>query len=295
MIKPKLLVSVSGGETSMFMAIWINNNWADKYELLFVFSNTGDEREETLEFIQKCQEYYGLKIVWIEAVVQKGMGNGIRHKVVEFNSASRKGEPFEAMVQKYGLPNISTPHCSKFLKSQVIKNYAKKIGWKGYETAIGIRSDEFDRVSKSRIKDKIIYPLITENETSKPMVNVFWRSQPFRLNLKGYEDNCKACWKKSDRKLATIARDTPEAFDFFKRVESKYGEFVPDSRKHNPNIKLPIRLFRGNKTVEDIFELAQDPTFEPAEDDRTEYRFQLSINNQEWDVSNGCEESCEAF
>ena len=44
-----IFVSVSGGETSWFMAALIQKQWHNK-NLLFGFANTGKEREETLNF-----------------------------------------------------------------------------------------------------------------------------------------------------------------------------------------------------------------------------------------------------
>lgn len=66
--------------------------------------------------------------------------------------------------------------------------------------------------------------------TNKPMINFYWKNMPFRLELKGYQGNCKTCWKKSDKKLYQIAKENPNAFDFMKRMEDKYGNFFPKHR-----------------------------------------------------------------
>ena len=55
LMKKKLLVSFSGGETSAFMAQWLWKHKQDEYEMLFVFANTGQEKEETLQFVDKCE------------------------------------------------------------------------------------------------------------------------------------------------------------------------------------------------------------------------------------------------
>ena len=65
-----LLVSFSGGETSGFMAQWIKNHLDDVYdEIVFVFANTGLENEQTLEFVQKCDEHFKLNVQWVVASV----------------------------------------------------------------------------------------------------------------------------------------------------------------------------------------------------------------------------------
>lgn len=295
-MKNKLLISFSGGKTSAYMTWWILNKWADRdnWEILVVFANTGKEREETLEFVNNCDKYFGFNTVWLEGVYNKIHGVGTRAKIVEFITASRNGEPFDAMMQKHGIPNRNAPFCSKELKRHVIKAYAKHIGWNKYFTAIGIRVDEIDRMSENRKKDRIIYPLISFNPTRREQVNVFWQQQIFKLELKGYEGNCDACWKKSLRKLLTIAKENPQRFDWWGTMEKKYENYTPESRKHNA--KEPYRFFRQNLTAAEIIELSKHP-FKEAKDDSNDIVYQpmLEFENLELDSPDGCEESCEAF
>lgn len=254
---PKLLISFSGGETSAYMLYWILENWKWKYEIQVVFANTGQENEETLEFIEKCSEYFDVRVVWVEAVFNMQYRKGTTHKIVDFSTASRNGEPFEQMIKKHGIPNQATPHCNRELKLYAINSYLKSIGWKDYYTAIGIRVDEFDRMNAKREENKILYPLIKENPMTKKMINQWWVQQPFRLNLKGYQGNCKTCWKKSDAKLFTLAKEDAKLFDFFSEMELKYESYVPASRldkmkKRGEAPNLPCRFFRKNRSVQEI-------------------------------------------
>ena len=127
------------------------------------------------------------------------------------------------------------------------------------------------------------------------MINSFWSSMPFRLDLKGYEGNCKTCWKKSFRKLVTIARYNPHWFSFMRQMEIEFEEFIKDTRKHK--IKPPVRFFRQNKTVSDIFKMAKDKSILDAIDDSLNTKFQTSIwhDGTELDTGSGCSESCEVF
>ncbi len=244
-MKKKLLVSFSGGETSAFMAQWLWKHKQDEYEMLFVFANTGQENEETLQFVDKCENEFGFKINWIECDVKDGKGNGTSFTLTDFKNAKRNGEPFEQVIKKYGIPNPAFLHCTRELKMNPIKAFAKSIwGKEKYYLAIGIRVDEFDRMNDKFRELRIIYPLISEMPMTKPKINFWWKQQSFRLNLKGYQGNCVTCYKKSDKKLFQIAKENPSAFDFFDKMEQEYGNGQ--------------QIFRQNRTTKQILEQAKD-------------------------------------
>jgi len=259
----RLLVSFSGGETSAFMAQWLWRHKRDQYDMAFVFANTGQENEETLDFVQQCSDAFGFPVVWVEAVVDPESGKGTRHRIVDHATASRNGEPFEDAIAKYGIPNQSTPHCTRELKERPITSYARSLWGSDYNTAIGIRADEFDRVNERYKERRLVYPLVSDMPMTKPKVNFWWSQQAFRLQLKGYEGNCKTCWKKSNNKLMTIAKEHHNAFDWMRDMEKKYGEFVPDSRlqkiqARGGSVQLPIRFFRGHRSCDDIINEAAE-------------------------------------
>ena len=297
-MKKKLLVSFSGGETSAFMAQWLLKHKSDEYEMLFVFANTGQENEQTLEFIEKCSKHFGINIHWIEAVVNEKIGEGTRHKIVDFYSASRMGEPFEDVIKKYGIPNTAAPFCTRELKASPIKSFGKEyFGTNKYELAIGIRIDEIDRMNNKRDELRIIYPLIKFVPTTKLQINEFWKNQPFRLELKGYQGNCKTCWKKSFPKLYKIASEDENNYLFFKMMEEKYGNYLPDriielmkERGDAPN--FPITFFRNNKSANDIIELAKKFNKNILDDSR-QYDNQIKISFDDIDLIG--DESCEVF
>lgn len=290
--KPHLVISFSGGRTSAFMTKWVLDNWKDLYEkIIVVFANTGKEREETLEFTQQCDEYFNFNCVWVEAVTNPQYGKGVSAKVVNYKTASRKGEPFIAMVAKHGMPSVNSPICTRELKTNAIKAYLRSIGWKNYYIAIGIRVDEIDRVSPNAKKQKLIYPLVSNIPTTKQDINKFWGQQPFDLRLKPYEGNCDLCFKKSLRKLMTIVKQNPDLVDWWGELEKQYSEFIPISKRNNEKLKPPLYCFRSNKSIFDIVEMAKHP-FSPARDDS---KYIPSLFDMDLDTSNGCSESCEVF
>lgn len=296
-LKPKLLISFSGGRTSAYMTQWLLKNKTDEYEFIVVFANTGKEREETLRFVKRCDEYFGFNCVWVEAITNTEYRKGVRARIVNYNTASRNGEPFEGMIAKHGMPSIKSPHCSRELKKYTIQAYARSIGWKHWYTAIGIRMDEVDRISPDAKKQRFIYPLVSDIPSRKNDINKFWSEQPFDLKLKTYEGNCDLCFKKSLRKLMTIVKETPSIINWWAEMERKYSDFIPISKRHNPLIKPPINCFRQNKSIWDIVEMAKHP-FEMAVDEskyKPEYKQTSLFDLYKLDISNGCIESCEVF
>jgi 3'-phosphoadenosine 5'-phosphosulfate sulfotransferase (PAPS reductase)/FAD synthetase len=174
-MKQKILISFSGGRTSAFMCWFMLNSWKerDKYEMVVVFANTGKERQETLDFVRSCDRYFGFKTVWVEAVINSISGEGTTHRIVDFNTADRVGNPFEFMIAKYGMPNQNAPHCSRELKKQPIKSYARSIRWFDYQTALGIRTDEPKRLNWiAKKKEKFIY-FAELMKVTKSDVNLF--------------------------------------------------------------------------------------------------------------------------
>lgn len=295
----RLLVSFSGGETSAYMTWWIRKNWRDRYgNIVVVFANTGEEWEATLEFVRRCDERFGFGTVWIEAVQHPNEKRAPSHRIVTFETAARAGEPFEDAIRKYGIPNTKFKDCTRNLKTRAMESYARSIGWENgsYDLALGIRIDEMDRQSTEAARRRLVYPLISPHPTSKKNFNAWWRRQNFRLELTSYQGNCKWCWKKSLRKHLTIISETPEVYDFPRRMEALYGK-VGGEFRHDPSQRrspLPPEyhrtFFRGNLSVDDLFAEYESRRgkFVPAGNENQRYDDLL-------DVGAGCEESCEVF
>lgn len=282
-MQKKLLVSFSGGLTSAYMTKWCLDNLSDQYEIIVVFANTGKEREETLQFVNECDKRWNFNTVWVEAIVDPEKGKGTSFKVVTFETASRKGEPFEEVIKKYGLPNVRFLHCTRELKTRVIHAYIKSLGWKDYYTAIGIRKDEIDRINPNYKKDRFVYPLVSLIPSNKLDINTFWLNQDFTLNLKSYEGNCDLCYKKSDRKLLTILKENQSLSEWWQDMELKYSDYGK------------FHFYRQNRSILDLIKLAKQPFVEAKDDSKIINQYIQTEMFSDLDISNGCEESCEPF
>lgn len=292
-MKKKLLISFSGGRTSAYMLWWLFNVWEHRHEwnMVVVFANTGLEEEGTLEFIEDCSQIWKIPIVWVEAKHKDNSGNWyskmgwkVYHKIVTFETASRNGEPFEEMISCLGIPSTNAPFCSNQLKKIAIESYMKRIGWRNYYKAIGIRADEGDRMNPKYKELKILYPFIGNVaygfiDTFKPEILSWWDNQLFNLEINSDFGNCVFCWKKDLPRLCRIALNHSEKTTWWQRMTDKYGQLNP----RNSELKPPFNFFRGNISPNDILKIAQDNNKEVIE--------KMGIDKQ----LNGCEESCEAF
>lgn len=300
MSERRLFLSFSGGETSAWMTKRCLDEWQSRYDRIVVgFANTGEENEEALVFADRCNRYFNLSVVWLEALVHHGERKASSHLVVNFETASRNGEPYEDGCKKYGIPNQAFPWCTRELKLNVMRSYLNSIGWEegSYDRCVGIRADEAHRRAKGHVKARILYPFLDTWPTTKPMVNQFWVAQPFRLELAGYEGNCKWCWKKSHRKHMTVMMDNPEKFDFPERMEGLYGHVGPEFKKGVPE-GYRRTFFRKNLSTKDLraacAQAIADGTLERAENDALELPDGRVIHlDLEPNASNGCSESCE--
>jgi 3'-phosphoadenosine 5'-phosphosulfate sulfotransferase (PAPS reductase)/FAD synthetase len=271
----------------------------EQVHVIVTFANTSQENEETLVFAKKCDDYFEFHTVWLECVARFKIGGvimnvidrieealntnwigarlGTRHRVVDFQTANRDGLVYESVIARYGIPNNANAICTRELKLRPMTSYLRSVKWKAnsYYSAIGLRIDEFDRVNDDHKKLKLFYPAISMRPMTKPQINSFWALQPFRLMLKGYQGNCKWCFKKHDPKLWQLAKESPEIFDFPMAMEHKYGNYITPDRQREMIKKGNIvpdeternyTFFRKNRSVKDILEESKDSTKQIIDD-----------------------------
>ena len=160
-------INFSGGRTSGYMLNAIleaNGSLPDRCEV--VFANTGREMPETLDFVNECSVHWNVPITWLEYELREGKPT---FKKVSHNSACRDGKPFETLIQhNRRLPSPYQRFCTKELKVNTMRRYAREKQWSKWTTAIGIRADESHRaVVKDDSKETCWYPLNDANVLKK--------------------------------------------------------------------------------------------------------------------------------
>lgn len=260
-------ISFSGGRTSAYM-LWrvLQSNDGLPNDALVCFANTGREEEATLQFVRDCQEHWGVPIHWIE---YRNNENG--YALVDFETASRNGEPFEAIIKKRNyLPNPVTRFCTVELKIRAMHKHLKKLEWEEWDQFIGIRADEQRRVSKIRARghstettrETMCMPL-ADAGISVYDVNNFWNQQPFNLQLATYNGrtlagNCDLCFLKPANQVLTLIKEKPERAVWWAKMEALALASKPSGA-----------VFRGDRpSYAQMAKFAHDQKdmFDPSED-----------------------------
>lgn len=221
-------ISFSGGRTSAYM-LWRvlqAHGMSLPPEARVCFANTGKEDEATLRFVQACSDHWGVPITWLE---YQPSAPGYRE--VTFKTASRQGQPFEAIIGKRNfLPNPVARFCTVELKIQPELKYLKSLGWSEWDNMVGIRADEPRRVAKIRSNpsggksgpDRIM-PL-ADSGITKDDVGRFWRAQAFDLGLPNHNGvtshgNCDLCFLKGASQILSLITEKPERAVWWARME----------------------------------------------------------------------------
>jgi 3'-phosphoadenosine 5'-phosphosulfate sulfotransferase (PAPS reductase)/FAD synthetase len=253
-------ISFSGGRTSAYM-LWRvlqSNGGKLPEEAVVCFANTGKEDEATLQFVNDCATNWNVPIVWLE--YQDAEETKDRWKEVTFETASRNGEPFEAVIRKKNyLPNPVTRFCTIEMKIRPIANYLFSKGMcenrsQGEHMSwVGIRADEPRRAAKIQ-RDRT--PLVSAG-VSKEMVGEFWRNQSFDLGLPNfngvtYHGNCDLCFLKGTSQTMSLIQEKPERAIWWANIEQEAKTFC-----ENPS----GQVFRQDRAdYAKMMEFAKDQT-----------------------------------
>jgi 3'-phosphoadenosine 5'-phosphosulfate sulfotransferase (PAPS reductase)/FAD synthetase len=253
------LISFSGGRTSGYMLWRILQAHGGTLpdDVHVTFANTGKEREETLRFVHECGTRWGVRVRWLEWRSRKGE-IAERFEEVGFNSASRAGEPFTALIRdKSYLPNSVMRFCTIELKIRVMDWFMKSQGFKNWTNVVGLRADEPSRVKRARGPQRSAWvnalPLDDAGVTNRD-VRAFWREQDFDLGLLPFEGNCDGCFLKARPKLIETERTAPGTLQWWAEAEALATSITnkPSGARFRPEYTY-AELIRAARNQGDLF------------------------------------------
>lgn len=263
-------INFSGGRTSAFLVRQFLDAWDGKppEDVLICFANTGKEMPETLNFVRDCEVKWGVPIVWLEYRAKDDEGKSFA--VVDYATASRNGEPFEALIRdRRYLPNPVSRFCTGELKIRVMHHYLRTLGWTECDQHIGIRADEQRRVAKIRARgtstegsfETMCLPLADAGITRFD-VSEFWKANDFDLALPNVDGttplgNCDLCFLKGATRITSILRERPELGEWWARMEEDVaagfgatgqgGKF----RSDRPSYRMMLDQAKNQRTIFD--------------------------------------------
>lgn len=265
------------------------------------FENTGMERPETLDFIHEVETRWNVPITWLEysdvfdindyrktdgtlaerrrKYTQVDLADPQKRgfKIVSYETASRDGEPYDAMLRYYAefrrtvkhtgpvLPTVPSRMCTTHLKIKTNTRWMMSLGYDYFDAVQGIRFDEPRRWAKMMAQNSkgnerynSVLPLYDAGVT-KADVSGFWRAQPFdlQLDVDSYAGNCNFCFLKSDDKLVNLMRlrlaetggEIPRDIQWWIDKEAEAGMTFRQKRTYSglvqiaqSNITVPVSL-----------------------------------------------------
>lgn len=260
-------ISFSGGRTSAYM-LWrvLHSNGGFPAEAIVCFANTGKEDEATLRFVNDCSTHWGVPITWLEY-----RDDELGYAEVTFATASRNGEPFEALIRKRNyLPNPVTRFCTSELKIRAMSKLLKARGLldDGLDMMVGIRADEQRRVAKMRGGKHSesshitnLVPLADAGVTVQE-VNAFWSAQPFNLELSTFNGrtlagNCDLCFLKPTGQVQSLIAEKPERAVWWARMESSVqstGKFTGNGARFRSDRPSYAEMAKFTASQRDMFD-----------------------------------------
>lgn len=234
-IEPPFYISFSGGRTSGFMLRMVLDAWGGSLPSggHVIFANTGREHQSTLGFVKEVGDRW-CPVTWVEYVPADP-----KYRIVDFNSASRAGEPFEALITKKNyLPNPIARFCTSDLKVKPMVAFMRGVGYEDFTTVVGLRADEHRRVAKLRgdTSRDIAMPLADAGVTKEAVLE-WWSKNDFDLRLPNGDQafgNCDLCYLKNRASTERVMQHDPSLADWWIRQEQRIGGRF---RKDRPDFK----------------------------------------------------------
>jgi len=215
----KRVINFSGGKTSALMTILLKPTEDD----IVLFTDTGREHPLTYKFIDDFEKNEGIRVHRVAYTHKKSVG------LTGFNALTN---------WKTHLPNRMKRLCTTELKINVARRYLRPLIGMKFEQYIGFRADEPNRVKnyKHTYKGVDTKFILFERGITKEMVNQYWLTKPYTLEIPSILGNCDLCFLKGKDNIIKIMAMYPELADKWIEDErranvgrkKKDGTFFPD-------------------------------------------------------------------
>lgn len=246
------ILALSGGKDSSALAVYMRGKVEN---MEYVFCDTGEELDETYEYISKLQDYLCAEIITLKSE-----------------------RDFKYYVDLYNgvLPDARTRWCTRMLK---LKPYEDYIGDDPVISYVGIRADEPNRTGYISTKPNIkaMFPFVEDNIRHDDVMRILTDAG---LGLPRYYDwrsrsGCYFCFYQQKREWVGLKEHHPKLFEKAKEFEKfdpetgerytwNQGESL-DELAHPERVaqikeeyeKRKLReaaAFKGNQKLKDIWE-----------------------------------------
>lgn len=198
------ILALSGGKDSSALAVYMRGKFEN---MEYVFCDTGEELEETYEYISKLQDFLCSKITWLKSE------KDFRYYVDLYNGV---------------LPDARTRWCTRMLK---LKPYEDFIGDDPVISYVGIRADEPNRKGYISTKQNIqpVFPFVEDNIRLEDVERILMESG---LGVPRYyqwrsRSGCYFCFFQQKREWIGLKNAHPELFEkakAFEKIDTESGE-----------------------------------------------------------------------
>ena len=187
----------------------------------------------TYRFLDEIEKHEGFKI----------------HRAAYQHWRSPGKTGFDALTNwKRYLPNRVQRICTVELKINVARRYLRPLIGTRFEQFIGFRADEANRVSNYRntYKNTVTRFPLYEQGITKDMVNDYWSTKPYTLEIPAILGNCDLCFLKGKNSIIKIMAAYPELAD----------KWIEDERRANQGRQHGRATFFKDTTYEELLRIA---------------------------------------
>ncbi len=245
------ILALSGGKDSSALAVYMRGKVEN---MEYVFCDTGEELDETYEYISKLQDYLCTEITTLKSE-----------------------RDFKYYVDLYNgvLPDARTRWCTRMLK---LKPYEDYIGDDPVISYVGIRADEPHRTGYISTKPNIkaVFPFVEDNIRHDDVMRML---KDAGLGLPRYYDwrsrsGCYFCFYQQKIEWVGLKENHPQLFDkakAFEKFDPETGDrYTWNQGESLDELVLPERVerikeeyekrklreanaFKGNQKLKDVW------------------------------------------